>query len=229
MINPDRIARLDLLKGEFRRLLDFHASSFKELDDKARYWLTITLPSFLALSAFLLESHSELGNPLIGAGTALATCLLASSIFFALVLLSSRIESGVLTPTNRDFESVREVLEDDDKWFSIVDDQAAQLLSAVKNNENANNKKSRRLSRAETSLFLATPTAVTLAAACAALAYSAAGPFSGGSTAAASAGAIGGAASAVGIGFASGAVSTLAALAIRHLATLRKKSTDSSP
>lgn len=203
--------------------------SFKELDDKARYWVTITLPSFLALSAYLLESYPTLGQPVICAGSALATCLLFSSLMFASVLLSERVESGVLVPPDHDFGSAKAILEKDVEWYSLVDKQAYELVRAIKVNEGANNKKSRRLWRAETSLFLATPAAVVFATG-SAFAYAAAGPIGTATTAVATAGVVDAAlATFAGIGFVNGAFATAAALWIRHLLALRRKSTNSSP
>lgn len=153
----------------------------------------------------------------------MATCLLFASLMFATVLLSERVESGVLAPPNRDFESAKDILDDENAWFSLVDEQASELVRAIKVNETANTKKSRRLRRAETSLFLATPAAVLLAAG-SAFAYAAAGPIGPSLTTVPSTGIsdVNPVASA-GIGFASGAFATAAALGIRHLFALAEK------
>lgn len=96
------IQRLTEIKGEFRKLLDFHEKSFAEIDAKARYWLTLTLPSFIALMGYLFNQGAAMAVPLLVATCALASCLFASTILFSSVLVSRRVESGILAPTSRD-------------------------------------------------------------------------------------------------------------------------------
>lgn len=170
--------RLTSLNSEFRRLIEFHAISFKEIDDKARYWLTAALPAFLALSGFLFQKGGSLAEPLLCAAYALAVCLLASVYFFAFTLLSLRVESGVLAPQSRSMDNAVDVLESDEKWEGLTLSQTNELLRAIKINEAQNARKSSRLRKAEISLFLSAPTAVCLAAGTA-LVYSAAGPLFG--------------------------------------------------
>lgn len=223
-----RTERLDALKTEFRILIEFHAISFNDLDNKARYWLTVTLPSFLALFGFLISEQSSLSAPLLCAGYSLATCLAAATYYFSSVLLSENVESGILTPPNRDFDDVKPMIEDDDKWDSLADRQVGELLRAIQINESANARKSERLSRAEWSLFRAAPTATVLAAG-SAFAYAASSPILS-LTPAGSATGNTATTAAAGTGFAVGAAVTAAFLGIRHhrLAS-KEKSTDCSP
>ena len=172
----EKVERLKSLNTEFRRLIDFHATSFREIDEKARYWLTASLPAFLALSGYLTNKLDQLGFEFICAGFALSTCLLISVYLFANTLLSLNVQSGVLAPRSRSFEAAASVLESDEKWEKLTLQQTEELLRAVKNNETQNARKSKRLKRAEISLFLAAPTAVCLSAG-AAFGYAAAGPF----------------------------------------------------
>lgn len=168
--------RLRSLNSEFRRLIDFHAASFKEIDDKARYWLTAALPAFLALAGYLTKNMGQLGLEFTCAGFALATCLLVSVYLFAQTLISLHVQSGVLAPKSRSFSAAASVLDSDEEWKGLLLKQTEELLQAIKNNEAQNNCKSKRLKRAEISLFLAAPTAVCLGAG-AAFSYAAAGPF----------------------------------------------------
>ena len=171
-------ARLDRLKSDFRSLLVFHENSFKEIDGKARYWLTVTLPSALALSAFVLEKHSTLSPLLVSSTTALAVSLLIAVYIFSSTLMSLQIQSGILAPKSRVFTNSRDVVEEEEKWEELQLKQADELLRAIKNNESQNAVKSRRLRRAEVSLFRGAPTG-TILAACAAFAYTRASPLFG--------------------------------------------------
>jgi len=189
-----RTERLNALRLEFKSLIEFHAIGFKDLDDKARYWLTVTLPSFLALFGYLIKEQSVLDMPLLCAGYSLATWLVTATYYFSSVLLSQKVESGILSPPNRDFSEVKPMIEDDDKWSDLADKQVGELLRALQINESGNRRKSTKLSRAERSLFRAAPVATILAAA---------------------AGVIGTTATA-GVGIAIGAAVTAAFLGFRH-------------
>lgn len=223
-----RTERLDTLKSEFRILLEFHAASFKDIDNKARYWLTVALPSFLALFSYLIKVQSSLGLPLLCAGYSLATCLAVATYYFSSILLSENVESGILAPPNRDFAGAKPMIEDDDKWASLEDEQVGELLRAIQINESANARKSGKLSRAEWSLFLAAPTATVLAAA-SAFAYTATSPFLSASVAGPATGVIC-TTTAAGVGIAVGAAVSAAFLGFRHRRLASKvKSTNSNP
>jgi hypothetical protein len=84
--------------------------------------------------------------------------------------MSLQIQSGILAPKSRVFTNSRDVVEEEEKWEELQLKQADELLRAIKNNESQNAVKSRRLRRAEVSLFRGAPTG-TILAACAAFAY----------------------------------------------------------
>ena len=227
MEKEKRTDRLNLLKSKSHDLLKFHALGFKEIDEKARYWLTVALPSFLALFGYLIKAKSTLGTPLICAGYSLETCLAAATYYFSSVLLSQNVKSGILVPANRDFAAAKNMIDDDQKWATLADKQVGELLRAIQINEFANARKSGKLSCAEWSLFRAAPTATVLGAA-SALVYAAASPLLSAPTAGPTGGIIDTTAAA-GIGVAVGASVNAAFLAVRHRRIAsRSKTTDGS-
>ncbi|MEM8692444.1 MAG: hypothetical protein AAGG57_11230 [Pseudomonadota bacterium] len=214
MDQEKRVEKIDYLKSEFCSLIDFHAISFKDIENKARYWLTVTLPSFFALLGYLINDKSVLDLTLMLAGYALLTCLAVAIYYFSSVLISVRVESGVLVPPNRDLAEAKTAIEDDEKWVDLVDNQLGELLRTIKVNEAANSRKSQRLSFGECSLFRAAPTATVLAAASAFL-YTATSPLLSLAPSGTPAGAVS-AALAAGAGFGIGAAVTAAFLALRN-------------
>lgn len=173
-----QIQRLTELKGEFRRLIDFHDSSFAAIDGKARYWLTVTLPAFLGILGVLIEKGDQFDESLIAGGYALSACLFLSTYFFSSTLLSLHVESGVLAPKSRSLSNASDVLESSEAWAKLTINQTNHLLEAIQNNETQNGRKSSRLRKAEVALFRGVLVAPVLAAG-APFAYAAASPFIG--------------------------------------------------
>jgi hypothetical protein len=173
--DKERTERLAQVKVEFQKLLEFHAQSFVEIDGKAKYWLTLTLPSFVALMGYLLKEGSSMPLEQLTPGCALLGCLFISTILFSNVLVSRQVESGILAPRSRDIEDVNWYINDKDHWAELSEDQAAEMLRSIKNNETQNSLKSAELRRAEISLLRGAPTAICLAAGAAFL-YAAACP-----------------------------------------------------
>lgn len=210
----ERNQRLNALRSEFRDLIEFHEKSFKDIDDKGRYWLTITLPAFLALFGYLINEPDSVSAPLLSAGCALATCLAITTFFFSSVLISERVESGILAPMNKDIDGLSGVVDDDKQWNDLPQHQAKELLRAIKVNEAANSRKSTKLSKAEWSLFRSAPAATVLAAGLT-FVYTASGPLTGSATAGLSTRVISTSAAA-GLGIGVGTIVAAAAIAIRH-------------
>jgi hypothetical protein len=175
MTKDTRAARIADLRAEFQRLIDFHAVSFRDIDDKAKYWLTITLPAFVALAGYLYQNGTQMGFPLIVAGYALAANLFVSTFLLSSALGSRRVESGILTPVNHDFLGVEYFLASAANWQSLQEDQTAEMLRAIRNNEVRNAEKSRWLQLGEASLFRGAPAAICVGGGCA-FAYTTACP-----------------------------------------------------
>lgn len=167
--------RLEKLKQEFSKFLDFHATSFKELDDKAKYWLTIAFPLLIASVGYLLDKADEASPILVSAGWAFVTSLLIAIRWFAAVGISATVRSGFLRPT-RDHEALlKKVISNGEEWRDLEFKQAIELLDALTQNETTNESKSRRLRNAEISFFRLAPIS-TMTAAITAFSYSSAAP-----------------------------------------------------
>nr|WP_309502879.1 hypothetical protein [uncultured Roseovarius sp.] len=216
MTIEERIQRIGELKSEFQRLVEFHEKSFREIDAKAKYWLTAALPSFVALVGYLFKHGGTISLPLLVSGYALAACLFLSVYLFSSVLLALRIESGILTPTSRQFRDAQGYIGTTDDWGELCELQAQELLDAITNNETGNSEKSKRLRRGEVSLLRGVPASVCLAGGCA-FAYTTACPtwFATTGTGAIAAGTV--------AGIAIGALTTAALIALDHIVTRRKK------
>jgi hypothetical protein len=87
-----REIKVGALRAEFERLLQFHADSFRDIDEKAKYWLTIALPSFLAILGYLFENADKLSAYFIASSSATGICLLASTYFLSAALQSRFVE-----------------------------------------------------------------------------------------------------------------------------------------
>lgn len=178
MNSEERVEKLAKLKAEFEKAMTFHAESFKEIDEKAKYWLTICLPAFLGLVGYGFQTGAALSIYLIVIFSAASVCLVASTYFFAATLGSVAIQAGVLLPGepgNRNFADTSYFLESESHWRELEEDQAKEMLSAAASNELQNGKKSANLKRAELLLFRGLPAAASLAA-CATFGYSSACP-----------------------------------------------------
>lgn len=163
MADEKRVQRIADLRAEFQRLINFHEVSFRDIDAKAKYWLTITLPTFVALAGYLYKNGADMGLPLYVAGYALAANLFVSTFLLSSALGARRVESGILVPTSHRFQDVQYFLENDDHWQELSEDQTAELLNAIKTNQATNAEKSRWLRRGEMSLLRGAPAAICLA------------------------------------------------------------------
>lgn len=175
MTDQNRLQRLAEMKVDFRRLLDFHEKSFAEIDAKAKYWLTLTLPLFIALAGYILKQWASLPLVFLLAGSALAAVLVISTFLFSTVLVGCYVDSGVLAPENRDPSGMEYFLENEVRWVELYEDQVAEMLRSIANNEKQNARKAIRMRRGEVSLFRGAPAAICLAAG-AAFVYAASGP-----------------------------------------------------
>lgn len=218
MSDEKRGERLTHVKAEFQRLLEFHAQSFVEIDGKAKYWLTLTLPAFVALMGYLIKAGDDTPIEFLVPSSALLGCLFISTFFFSSVLASRRVESGILVPASRKIDDVNWYLENEEQWEELSTDQAAEMLRSIANNEAQNSHKSARLRLGEISLLRGTPTSICLAAVAAFL-YTATCPS--GLPASTSGICTGGATSwtAVGAGVVISALTTAALVVVHHVFT----------
>lgn len=156
-------AKLRLLRNEFEKGIDFHAESFREIDAKAKYWLTLTLPGFLAILSYAFQKGSDLSLYLVTSFSSVAVCLVFSIFFFAKTLGSVRVESGILSPGEEGFESANYFLSTDESWAELEYDQVKEACRAFVENEQQNTRKSRHLRNGERLLFWGLPAASCLA------------------------------------------------------------------
>lgn len=171
----DTIKKLDDVKCDFWTLYKFHEDSFRDIDAKARYWLTVSLPALIGLAGYLLEKYEALSVATTSLITAAMVVIALSILAFAATIRSSYVLSGVLAPPNRDIGGLDYFIENDENWLELKRDQLQELLRAIHNNESETNKKAKFLGLAETLLFVGLPAAAFLAAS-AAFAYTTTSP-----------------------------------------------------
>lgn len=152
--------RLDKLNEDFQNIKDFHEISFREIDAKAKYWLTLALPSFIALAGILYKQAGMLSFPLVVSGYSLGTTLFVSVILLSWALGSRSIECGVRRPKEPKFSSIQYYLESDERWLELQRANFEHLLEAISNNEYQNSQKSTWLCLGEASLLRGSPTAI---------------------------------------------------------------------
>lgn len=156
--------KLDKLNNDFQSIKKFHEISFREIDAKAKYWLTVALPTFVALAGILYKQGGVLSLSLIVSGYALGVTLFVSVILLSWALGSRSIECGVLRPAEPKFSSIEYYLESDERWLELQHEKFEHLLAAISNNERQNIQKSKWLSLGEASLLRGSPTAVVAGA-----------------------------------------------------------------
>lgn len=156
--------RLETLNENFQSIKDFHERSFREIDAKAKYWLTVALPTFVALAGILYKQGAAFGLPLMVSGYALGVTLFVSVILLSWALGSRSVECGILRPAKAEFSSIQYYLEGDERWLELQRANFEHLLTAISNNECQNSQKSKWLSLGEASLLRGSPTAIVAGA-----------------------------------------------------------------
>jgi hypothetical protein len=168
----ERVAELRL---SFQRLIDFHEASSKDIEAKAKYWLTAALPSFVALIGYLFKSLEAMPLPLLVAGCALAANLFVSTFLLSYTLTAQWIESGILIPTSIKVDDALYSVKSENRWSELQKDQLAELLRSIRHNQEGNAVKSHRLRLGEASLLRGAPASICVGAGCA-FGYAAACP-----------------------------------------------------
>lgn len=154
---------------DLRRGLEFHASSFREIDEKAKYWLTISVPSLIGLSGYVFQKGLSLSPYLLSLIIAAVICLFVAVYFFAATIGVSSISAGILIPEDQKAESCLYYSRSAEDWGQYETLRVGNTLSALLSNEQQNKRKGSRLQVAEALLFRGVPTAACAAGICAAL------------------------------------------------------------
>lgn len=156
--------RLEKLRIEFTSFLEFHANSFKEIDDKSRYWLTLCFPVWAATFGVLIQGKVIVSPSLFDAAVAFSLCVAISMYLFASVSWSTPVLSGFIAPVANPESTLANTISDDEAWKEFELEQAKELLRALAQNSASNQRKSCRLGKAEFSLFILTPISACAAA-----------------------------------------------------------------
>lgn len=152
-----KLKRTEELKTEFQRSLDFFNDSFEYIDNKARYWLTLILPSLVALAGYLLNNFEKLPSIIVLLASASAVILLAATWHLSSVLISKEIDSGIISPVSGKVDDISPYTETDEKWLELLQNQIeAKLLAEVENSKTLE-EKSKSMNYAEVCLFRTLP------------------------------------------------------------------------
>ena len=162
------LERKQHILDDLRRGLEFHASSFKEIDDKAKYWLTVSVPSLIGASGYALQMGFSLSPYLLSMMDAVLICLFAAVYFFAATIGSITVSAGILIPEDQKAESCLYYAQSQENWEQYEALRVKITLSALLQNERQTQRKGRHLLVAEALLFRGVPTAACAAAVCAA-------------------------------------------------------------
>lgn len=154
---------------DLRRGLEFHASSFREIDEKAKYWLTVSVPSLIGLSGYAFQKGFDLSPYFLSLIIAVVICLFAAVYFFAATIGSSSISAGIVMPKDQKAESCLYYSQSAETWEQYETLRVSNALSALLSNERQNKRKGSHLQVAEALLFRGVPTAACVAAICATL------------------------------------------------------------
>lgn len=158
-LNQERTSKI---LAELRRGLDFHASAFKEIDEKAKYWLTVCIPSLVALIGYISQQGSNFNSIFLSISTALALCLFLSVYFFSATIGSISIAAGIAIPEDQKADSCMFYTRSSEIWEQYEHIRIEKTLRALLCNETQSRHKGRKLRIAEALLFRAVPTAACI-------------------------------------------------------------------
>jgi hypothetical protein len=175
MEDDAKAERVAELRVSFQRLIDFHEASSKDIEAKAKYWLTAALPSFVALIGYLFKSPEDMPLPLLVAGCALTANLFVSTFLLSYTLTAQWTESGILVPTSFKVDDALYSVQGKDRWSELQQDRLAELLRSIRHNQDGNAIKSHRLRLGEASLLRGAPASICIGGGCA-FGYAAACP-----------------------------------------------------
>ena len=158
-------ARSEAILNDLRRGVEFHASSFQEIDDKAKYWLTVCVPSLIGLTGYGLQQGTALNPYLIALISAVAFCLFFTVFFLAKAIGSTSVSAGIALPEDQKADSILYYTQSGENWGVYEKLRIANALNALVANEQTNNSKGKWLIRAEALLFRGTPASACIACA----------------------------------------------------------------
>jgi hypothetical protein len=162
MEENSRSKMMKQLIADFEKGIQFHAVSFREIDDKAKYWLTLALPSLFGLIGYGFQQGQELSPYLMAVFSSVSVCLFAAIYFFARTLDSVSVSGGIARPQSSEFNDLFYFLENPAHWTEYEEEKAKTAFEALELNERCNERKALRLKYAERLLFLGVPSAAFL-------------------------------------------------------------------
>jgi hypothetical protein len=156
--------RLKTLISELNSGIEFHNTSFKEIDAKAKYWLTVCLPGLLGIIGYSLQKETFDSPYMAVFLPAVGSCLFLVVFAFASTIIAETVRGGMVIPEDGRIESFIHFTQTKKLWQELRKLQASERLDALIKNESTNDKKSFRLKRAERLLFYGLPASACLAA-----------------------------------------------------------------
>ncbi|MEY8801777.1 hypothetical protein AB9K35_15800 [Leisingera sp. XS_AS12] len=163
-----RESRIEHLREQYDRGVQFHRQEFSEIEAKVKYWLTFLLPASIGLLGYLLKTDAgALGVYFTSTSVATLVILVTVIITFALSLRVASIQAGILRPSRPELGEMDYYTNGkDEHWREYLEAEVSELLRAFENNERANAQKAKWLIRGQTLLFFGVPAAPTLAMVC---------------------------------------------------------------
>lgn len=157
--------RIEHLREQYDRGIQFHRQEFSEIEAKVKYWLTFLLPTSVGLLGYLLKNDdSTSGIHFTSTLVATLFLLVAVIITLALSLQVASIQAGILRPdppelSRMDYYTKGKVTD----WDEYLEREVIEMLRAFQNNESANSRKAKWLIRGQTLLFFGVPAAPAFA------------------------------------------------------------------
>lgn len=159
-----RLSRIEHLRQQYDRGIQFHRQEFSEIEAKVKYWLTFLFPASLGLLGYLLKADaSTLKFHFSSASVATLVIMVAVICMFALSLRVASIQAGILRPSPPELSDMDYYTNDDERWSEYLEAEVSEMLRAFVNNESANSQKAIWLIRGQTLLFFGLPAAPALA------------------------------------------------------------------
>lgn len=157
MEETTRTLRLSQVFADFEKGVQFHALSFREIDEKAKYWLTLALPSLFGLIGYGFQKGQELSPYLEVVFSSVSVCLFCAIYYFARTLGTETVRAGITRPDSSNFVDVYYFFESTENWVEYNEFKVKTAFEALDFNESCNYRKSGRLKSAEALLFIGVP------------------------------------------------------------------------
>lgn len=162
----EKAERLCHLREEYRNGLEFHRIEFSEIEKKVKYYITVLVPSFLAIGGYTFRDLPDTGEQMSAYFACLLTILFFAILMLALSLKARGTDAGILRPDPPEVSSMAYYLDGDDaRWLMLLEAETQEALNSFAKNEHENKKKSGWLLRGEVTLFFGVPFAPFVAVA----------------------------------------------------------------